>query len=221
MEKSFNQEWKIIHSTQEWGMYPTEHVIRFIARNYYNVPDRSKVKILDFGCGTGAHTWYLAREGFDAYAFDGSESAIRRAKERFEREHLNAQFKVLDALEVDYPDAYFDAVVDNVCVYGNVLQNIHAMYSNIYRMLKPHGKLLSTCFGKRTDGYGTGKAQEKDTYVEITEGALIGRGTTHFYNKDELREVMEKAGFCNIQIDTVLYTDRGIQIEQFIAVAEK
>lgn len=104
MGKSFNEEWETVHSTQEWGMYPTEHVIRFIARNYYNVPERGKIKILDFGCGTGAHTWYLAREGFDAYAFDGSESAIRRAKERFAKERLSADFKVLDALEADYPD---------------------------------------------------------------------------------------------------------------------
>lgn len=47
MGKSFNQEWETVHSTQEWGMYPTEHVIRFIARNYYNVPEREKIKILD------------------------------------------------------------------------------------------------------------------------------------------------------------------------------
>lgn len=42
MGKSFNQEWETVHSTQEWGMYPTEHVIRFIARNYYNVPERGR-----------------------------------------------------------------------------------------------------------------------------------------------------------------------------------
>lgn len=28
MGKSFNEEWETVHSTQEWGMYPTEHVIR-------------------------------------------------------------------------------------------------------------------------------------------------------------------------------------------------
>ena len=221
MEKSFNQEWETVHSTQEWGVYPTEHVIRFVARNYYKTPERSKVKMLDFGCGTGAHTWYLAREGFDAYAFDGSESAIKRAKERFEREHLKAHFDVLDALDVNYPDGYFDAVIDNVCVYGNLLDNINTMYANIYRMLKTGGKLLTTCFGKETDGYGTGRFLEKDTYAEITEGVLVGRGTIHFYDKAELNYVLEKAGFKNIQIDTILYTDRHVQIEQYIAIAEK
>lgn len=51
-EKSFDETWEEIHKTQEWGKYPTEHVIRFIARNYYK-KERSKIRILDFGCGGG------------------------------------------------------------------------------------------------------------------------------------------------------------------------
>lgn len=219
-KKSFDEEWEVIHSTHEWGAYPTEHVIRFIARNYYQ-KQRKNIRILDFGCGGGAHTWYLAREGFDVYAFDGSKSAIERAEKRLGREHLVAHFRVEDALEVNYPDDFFDAVVDNVCVYGNIMSNINTMYKNIYRMLKPHGKLLTTCFGKQTDGYGTGEKLEKDTYVHITEGALIDRGTTHFFDKEELESTLQKAGFSDINIDTILYTDNHIRIEQYVAIAEK
>lgn len=36
MKKSFDNYWEQVHSRTEWGQYPTEHVIRFIARNYYN-----------------------------------------------------------------------------------------------------------------------------------------------------------------------------------------
>lgn len=49
-KQSFDQTWEEIHKNQSWGKYPTEHVIRFIARNYYS-QERSKIKILDFGCG--------------------------------------------------------------------------------------------------------------------------------------------------------------------------
>ena len=219
-EKSFNQEWEVIHSKQEWGMYPTEHVIRFVARNYYNT-NRENTKVLDFGCGTGAHAWYLAREGFDTYGFDGSQNAIHRAEHRFRHEGLSAHFQVADALDINYPDDFFDAVIDNVCILGNLVDNINKMYENVYRMLKPGGKLLSTCFGKKTDGYGTGDALEKDTYVNITEGAMSGRGTIHFFDQSELKELLEKVGFIDIQMDTVLYTDRGVQIEQYITVAQK
>ena len=48
---SIDPIWEEIHSRQEWGQYPSEHVIRFIASNYYRALDRNAVKILDFGCG--------------------------------------------------------------------------------------------------------------------------------------------------------------------------
>lgn len=218
--KSFNEEWEYVHSTQEWGAYPTENVIRFIARNYYK-SERDKIKILDFGCGAGAHAWYLAREGFDVYAFDGSKSAIEKAKQRFERENLKADLRVADALNLSYADDFFDAVVDNVCIYGNLLEDIKVMYKDIYRMLKPGGKIFTSCFGKRTDGYGSGEKLEEDTYRKITEGVLIERGTTHFFTKESLESVLKESGFQNVHIDFILYTDRGVQVEQFIASAVK
>lgn len=29
--KSFNEEWEQIHQSMEWGKYPSENVIRFVA----------------------------------------------------------------------------------------------------------------------------------------------------------------------------------------------
>lgn len=220
MKQSFNAEWEMIHSSQEWGAYPAEHVIRFIARNYYR-RERSEVKILDFGCGAGAHTWYLAREGFDAYAFDGSESAIKRAGARLEREHLSAHLKVADALNTGYPDSFFDAVVDNFCIYSNMKEHILGMYRNVYSMLKPEGRLCTACFGKRTTGYGDGELLEEDTYTNLKEGVLAGRGITHFFSEEELRNILAEIGFHSIHIDTMLYTDNENQVEQYVARAEK
>ena len=84
--KSFDETWEKIHAAQEWGKYPSEPVIRFVARNYYN-GDRKAVKILDFGCGGGSHTWYLAREGFDTYGFDGSKSAVNKVEARLKKKN--------------------------------------------------------------------------------------------------------------------------------------
>lgn len=217
---SFDQEWESIHNIQEWGAYPPEHVIRFFARNYYN-KNRSEIKVLDFGCGAGACTWYLAREGFDVYAFDGSESAIKRVMERLGREKLHADTRVLDAIHADYTNASFDAVLDNACIYANKLENIKTMYGEIYRMLKAGGKVLSVCFSKNTQGYGKGDELETDTFRNITEGALVGRGTAHFFEKEEFSSILIENGFKNVVVDTMLYTDRGITVEQLIGYAEK
>ena len=121
--KSFDETWEKIHAAQEWGKYPSEPVIRFVARNYYNEA-RKAVKILDFGCGGGSHTWYLAREGFDTYGFDGSKSAVNKVETRLKEEKLQADLRVRDALELDYENDFFDCVIDNATVYANRKENI-------------------------------------------------------------------------------------------------
>ena len=45
--KSFDQSWEEIHAKRIWGGYPSEHVIRFVARNFYGVQNRDCVRILD------------------------------------------------------------------------------------------------------------------------------------------------------------------------------
>lgn len=102
--KAMDPVWDEIHSLRTWGEYPAEHVIRFVARNYYQT-DRSKVKILDFGCGAGAHTWFLAREGFDTYAFDGFPYAVENSKKKLEKENLHADFRVFDGLNGNSSDS--------------------------------------------------------------------------------------------------------------------
>ena len=39
------------------------------------IRDANMSRALDFGCGTGRHTVYLAHMGFEVYGFDWSEAA--------------------------------------------------------------------------------------------------------------------------------------------------
>ena len=59
---SWDATWEEVFRQQEWGKYPGEDLIRFVARNFYNVEKRSDIKILEVGCGPGANLWFIARE---------------------------------------------------------------------------------------------------------------------------------------------------------------
>lgn len=221
MNKSFDNTWEEIHKSQEWGKYPSEDIIRFVARNYYN-KERKNIKILDFGCGAGANTWYLAREGFDTYAFDGSVSAVKKAKSYLAKENLEAHFEVADALDISYENNFFDCIIDSAVVYANTIKNITDMYKKIYDLLVPAGKLFATgLFTPNTAGYGTGILLEKNTFKDLTEGALAGRGTVHFFEKEEILELLDSIGFHNINIDVTKRTDRGKIVEYWIVSADK
>lgn len=212
--------WEQIHSSREWGKYPSEPIIRFVARNYYE-SDRRSTRILDFGCGGGAHSWYLAREGFDVYAFDGAPSAVKNAKTYLEKDGLKAQFSVMDGVELAYEDEFFDAVIDSFCIYANRIDAIRRMYDNVYRVLKPGGRLFTAAFGIETLGYGHGTELEKDTFSDITDGVLVDRGVSHFWTEETLMQELDRAGFGKITLDEVRYTDTGKMVQQFFVSCVK
>lgn len=212
--------WEKIHQEQEWGKYPSEEVIRFVAKNYYN-QDRKKIKILDFGCGAGANTWFLAREGFDTYAFDGSELAIEKAKAYLAKDHLTATFQVKDGCEISYKNEYFNCIIDGFCLSTNTLPNIINMYQKIYNMLVFGGKLFSTGCTPKTTGYGTSTKIEENTYRNPTTGLITNRGVIHFFEEDQLTTILNNIGFKNIKFITLKRLENNSILEHWIATAEK
>lgn len=80
---------------------------------------------------------------------------------------------------------------------------------------------MTTCFGKETDGYGTGTELEPDTFTGITDGVLVDRGTTHFFSRDELFDVLHRIGFQDINIDYSLYSDRQMKAQHYITTSVK
>ena len=141
--KAFDEIWEQIHQEQEWGEYPQEEVIRFVARNYY-LKDRPFIKILDAGCGAGAVSWFLARESFDVSGFDGSVTAVEKALKRIKTEGYIADLKVGDAAAIPFESGLFDGIVDSAMIYANTIDSIKAILKECHRVLKPGGKLFST-----------------------------------------------------------------------------
>jgi len=206
---SFDKIWEQIHREQDWGKYPSEEVVRFVARNYYR-KDRAAIRMLDAGCGTGAISWYMAREGFDVYAFDGSQTAIKKAEQRIKDEGLQAKLTVGDALNMGYDSDFFDGVIDSAMIYANTVANIKAILKECQRVLKKQGKLFSTgLFKVGMTGYGSGEKLEGDTFRELTEGSLAHRGTVHFFDEQQIYDFWSEAGFKNLKIDSLARTDRG------------
>lgn len=221
--KTFDQEWEQVHNSRSWGQYPPEDVIRFVARNRPKQLSET-VRALDAGCGAGPVLWLLAREGFAAYGFDGSESAVASAKEFLDREGLMAHVAVCDAGQISFEDAFFDIAVDNGMVGGNSVEAIETILCELHRVLKPNGKFLSTrLFTKETTGFGSGEICGQQTFRNLEYGPLSGIGTLHFFREDELEAVWERAGFRVCSIDREFRTIGGgaQQIEFFVVESIK
>ena len=111
------ERWNEVFESRDWGRYPPEELIRFVARNFGDVPERGDVRFHEVGCGPGANIWFLRREGFAAAGIDGSHAAIEQARARLAADGLNDQPGQIDLRQgnfasLPWSDESFDAVFD-------------------------------------------------------------------------------------------------------------
>ena len=210
---TFDKKWEDIHRHRQWGKYPNIDVVKFVARKLYSSSERNNVKILDLGCGAGANTWFLAKEGFDAYGIDGSKSAVENAYSYIKSSGLEAKFDVGDIAKTPYDSDYFDAIIECSVLSTNSKSGICAILEECYRILKPRGVLFSTLlFNAETSSYGTGTRLEDNTFTDIPVRPFEGLGRVHYFEYKEVLDVFGQAGFKNMQIDKTTYTENGEEV---------
>ena len=214
--------WEHVFSTQAWGKYPPEYVVRFVARNFYSAPDRGAVRILDLGCGTGASTWFMAREGFSVSGIDGSPTAVARALSRLDEEALAAELRVGDFTSLPWPDGHFEGVLDNASLYANPWGAARRAVAEIYRVLKPGGRLFSSCFSTRTWGFRTGeKGVRPGEFLSAAEGPLAGKGFCRFLTEAQVLELYRPLYIENIELASFTLGGRSHVIELWLVTCSK
>ncbi len=221
--QTFDKQWIQVHNTREWGRYPAEELVRFMARNYYS-GDRSKVCVLDLGCGTGANTWFFGREGFTTIAFDGSLTATKKAATFCKEFAQSTSFLQADAGILPFKNESFDVVADVGALSANSSKGIRQILAEIIRVLKPGGRVFSSVlFTTSTSGYKTGEKIDTYSYRNVEHGPVAGLGTIHFFTKNEIIKLWQSAGFEKPVIDVISRSDHGgsTRISFYTAAARK
>jgi len=159
--------------------------------------------VLELAAGTGAVSRIL-RDWLPADVkltiTDLNEPMLDICKRKFEP-HENAEFYVVDAMEIPYADNAFDAVV---CQFGVMFfpDRQHA-YSEISRVLKPGGEFIFNVWDRL----------ELNSLSHVTKQALLKRfpktPPTFFetpfgsYNIEDHREHLHNAGFGELTISVM------------------
>jgi cyclopropane fatty-acyl-phospholipid synthase-like methyltransferase len=86
---------------------PSQELLRILKE--FEIP---RGRALELGCGDGVNAVLLARQGFQVSAVDVSETAIRKARERADREGVSIEFRVADVTALDGFSPPFDFVFD-------------------------------------------------------------------------------------------------------------
>lgn len=209
--------------------YPNEALIQFLAANYFSLPlkKRRKIRILELGCGSGANLWMLAKESFDVYGVDIAPTGIKLAKKMMKLWNASAKLKTGNMRKLDFPDNFFDVIVDVVSVQHVDLKGHNEIYREVYRCLKPGGLFFQWHLGAKSVSFIESKGEKTDKLtvnkIANPDVPFYGCGLICFLTAKEAERMLKATGFknINIEIHTRTYKNRSQIIEYLSIECEK
>lgn len=117
-------------------------ITRERVRNYENLiyTGVKGLRVLEYGCGTGGHSLEIAQRGGLVTGIDISAVGIAMAAEKAKQLGLTtADYKVMDAENLEFPDGSFDIVIGEGILHHLRLER---SYQEIARVLAPGGRAI-------------------------------------------------------------------------------
>ena len=130
--------------------------------------------VLDVGCGTGEHALLAASSGHEVLGIDVAPTAIELAKKKAADRHLNATFRVGDALRLADLGAQFDTVLD--CGLFHVFndEERHRFVDSLAGVMRPGGRYHMLCFSDRQPGdWGPRRVTEGEIRASFSDGWVV------------------------------------------------
>lgn len=143
-------------------------------------------RFLDLGCGIGRHSIQFAKEGFDTFAFDLSDEAIRFIRQRAVEKHLDIKATPGNMIHLPYEDNFFDCVLAYHVISHTDSAGIKLIVSEIERTLRPGGEFYVSLCSKNAWSF------KEAGFPVIDENTVIKRedgpedGIPHFFADEDL-----------------------------------
>jgi SAM-dependent methyltransferase len=216
---AWNKEWDDVFASKPWGKYPSEELIRFIAKNFYSSRNRKKIKILELGCGTGSNLWYLSREGFSIYGIDGSKIAVEKSVERINREvpSWSGSIKIGDfSKKLAFDDETFDAIIDVQAISCNDLTSSLQIYKECKRVLKKDGLIFTKMFSSICLDSST------SLFIAPKDGIFSNMGKIRFTSMKDAKTLMEVYETLSIEsLTRARFHPNHELVEEYIFIGKK
>jgi ubiquinone/menaquinone biosynthesis C-methylase UbiE len=129
--------------------------------------------VLDVGCGTGENALSLAEKGFSVVGVDLSTRAIDAAKAKATERKLKVDFRIANALSLDFKSGYFDNAVDSGLFHTFDDSDRVDFVREIARVLKTDGRYFMLCFSDKEPTNWGGPRRITKEEIESTFSVLF------------------------------------------------
>lgn len=194
-------------------------MLDFLETHYLSTPQsvRSDVRILEVGCGSGGNLWAIAKEGFDVHGLDFSSEAISLCRDALKEWGVTATLSVADMTETNYPDQYFDCLLDVFSAYALPQEMYLKFLKEATRICKPGGRLFYREPSTESDAFhNPGNVERIDEYtfsgIERSGAPYSGNNYPfRFTDPAKISGDLESSGFHSVEVNSTTRTYRDRQ----------
>lgn len=134
----------------------------FAQKIIHELPEHAT--ILEIGCGAGADAAFFAKNGYSVIATGLSSVTIELCKVENSTQG-NVQFQQLDVSKpLPFASGQFDVVYSHLALHYYSDETTHAVFKELYRVLRSGGVLAFACKSLDDVDYGKGELIEKDFF---------------------------------------------------------
>ena len=223
------EQWISLHKNGRYRpKYPAEIVVQFVFRNF---PRDGKTKILDLGCGAGRHIFFMGNENIIPYGIDFSGEGIAYIQKmlmKYGMDKYVVNMQVGNLTDLPYTENFFDGIICYGTLYYLRTSEIEKAINEIWRVLKPGGRLLlvvRTINDYRYD-IKNEKKKKKNTIIvcekNVNRCAHSEDGMImHFFEREELARYFSKFHNVSIDINEETHNNQQFCDSNYILMAEK
>jgi ubiquinone/menaquinone biosynthesis C-methylase UbiE len=162
--------------------------------------------VLEIGCATGTLSLAAKRKAGPSgkvFGIDIIPGMIERSQRKAAQANADVVFQLGSIENIPFPDNYFDVVMCSFMIF-HMSEKVRCNgIAEIYRVLKPNGRLLVLDLGLPAQGLSRAIAER-----------ILGFMLKH--DLKELLPVMESCGFSKVQISKAKYRILGFSLLSFV-----
>ncbi len=157
-------------------------------------------RVLEIGCGLGAHAQLLAEAGCDLTCIDLTQKAVDLTLKRFALRRMKVDVRMMNAEKMTFPDAEFDFVWSWGVIHHS--PDTEAIVREVYRVLKEGGEFRLMVYHRRSltagvslmRGLASGKFFKGMSVADVLNFYSDGY-LARFYTRDQITDMLTRYGF--------------------------
>ena len=168
-----------------------------------NIELKKKMKVMDFGAGTGLLSYFIAPHVHTIIAVDNSPSMLEKFREKSTEFECNTEVLELDLSQTNIEEK-FDGIISSMTIHH--LEDTQALFVKFYNMLEDNGFIAIADLDR-----------EEGNFHSDNEGVF------HFgFQREKLETIAKEVGFKNIRFELASTINKPqATFTVFLMLAEK